>query len=96
VATATQVGTVEAVYGPEPATVYSLDPPATDKDGTDWDHVLVFIREDGGAEVIGCNENGEVENPQMVAIVRYSHAWQANDGGALFLLGNYDIAAGTD
>lgn len=90
-ATATQVGTVEAVYGPEPATVYSLDPPATDRDGVDWTHVLVFVREDGGAEVIGCDENGGVANPQMIALVRYSHPWNANDGGALWLLGAYDV-----
>ena len=90
-ATATKIGEVEAVYGPEPATIYALDPPAKDSDGTDWTHVLVFIREDGGAEVIGCNENGQVLNPQMIAIVRYSHAWDATDAGALYLLGGYDV-----
>lgn len=91
-ATATRIGEVADIYGPEPATIYQLDPPATDSDGVDWSHVLVFIRSDGGAEVIGCDENGQVLNKQMVAIVKYSHAHPGNDAGALWLLGMYSVA----
>jgi hypothetical protein len=90
-ATATKTGIVEAVYGEEPATIYQLDPSAVDKDGTEWSHVLVFVRADGGAEVIGCDENGSVTNPQMIALVKYQHPPGANDAGALWLLGAYDV-----
>lgn len=81
--------------GPQPepnARLYRLEPPITDS----YDHVVVWVEPaqahlPSRAVAIPTNERGASTQRSMRPVAEYSHPYEPNHAGVLWLLGGYDI-----
>jgi len=90
-ATATPIN-VDLGHPPQPdARLYRLDPPVGDTD-----HIVVWVEPDqphlpARAVAIATDERGTGKALSLRPIATYSHAYQPNHAGLLWLLGGYEI-----